>query len=225
MPLNTNIGGWNTSHKNNYNENKYLTEDQTRHVYKKVESGNVNNINTLKQKIEQDWELKRLDDTSRDINPYREFIVKNAEKIETVLLQMEQWSILSNVVNYIQYDRHPRNFHNLNIRAVDKKKYKRNLNIEEEERQMLELDFVDTPEKLKKEYLDVYEGIQSEILSTTRFDENSDLSTTYLVLIYTTKTSMIMVEESFLISEHRYTLGKLWDGTECQILLDTRATK
>ena len=28
-------------------------------------------------------------------------------------------------------------------------------------------------EKLKEEYLDMYEGIQSEILSTTRVDENS----------------------------------------------------
>ena len=32
---------------------------------------------------------------------------------------------------------------------------------------------------LHKEYLDVYEGIQSVIINTTRFDENSDLSTTY----------------------------------------------
>ena len=45
---------------------------------------------------------------------------------------------------------------------------------------MLELDFGDTPEKLKGEYLDMYKGIQSEILSTTRFDEHSDISTTYL---------------------------------------------
>ena len=34
----------------------------------------------LKQEIEQDGELNRLDDTSRDINPYRELIVNNAEK-------------------------------------------------------------------------------------------------------------------------------------------------
>ena len=56
------------------------------------------NINTLKQEIEHDWELNRLDDKSRDINPYRELIVNNAEKVETVLLQMEQWSILHNVM-------------------------------------------------------------------------------------------------------------------------------
>ena len=36
---------------------------------------------------------------------------------------------------------------------------------------MLELDFGDTPEKLMEEYLDVYERIQSEILSINRFDE------------------------------------------------------
>ena len=91
---------------------------------------------------------------------------------------MEQLPILSNVVNYIQCDRHPKNFHNLNISAVNKENYKRNSKIEEEERNMLELDFGHTLEKLKGEYLDVYEGIQSEILSTTRFDENSDLGTT-----------------------------------------------
>ena len=45
---------------------------------------------------------------------------------------------------------------------------------------MLELDFGDMPGKLKEEYLDVYEGMQSEIISTTRFDENSDLSAKYL---------------------------------------------
>ena len=75
---------------------------------------------------------------------------------------MEQWSILSNVVNYIQYDRHPKNVHNLNISAVNREKYKRNSNIEEEERHLLELDLGDTLEKLKEKYLDVYEGIQSE---------------------------------------------------------------
>ena len=42
------------------------------------------------------------------------------------------------------------------------------------------------------------------MLSTTRFDENSDLSTTYLGRVNTTKTSKIKIEESFLISEQGY---------------------
>ena len=59
-------------------------------------------------------------------------MINNAEKIERVFSQIGQWSILSNVVNHIQYDRHPNNFHNLNIRAVSKEKYKRKSNIESE---------------------------------------------------------------------------------------------
>ena len=55
----------------------------------------------MKQEINQNWELNRQDNTSRDINPCRELIVNNAEKTDTILLQKEQWSILSNVVNYI----------------------------------------------------------------------------------------------------------------------------
>ena len=34
-----------------------------------------------------------------------------------------------------------------------------------------------------------------------------------------------MIEEKFLITEQGYTVGKLLDGTECQILLDTGASK
>ena len=45
---------------------------------------------------------------------------------------------------------------------------------------MLDLDFGDTPGKLKGEYLDVFEANQSEVISTTRFDENSNISTIYL---------------------------------------------
>ena len=65
MPLNANIGGQIRPDKYESKENKYLMEEQTRHVYKKVESGNIININMLKQEIEQDWELSKLDDTSR----------------------------------------------------------------------------------------------------------------------------------------------------------------
>ena len=81
------------------------------------------------------------------------------------------------------------------------------------------------PLKLHKECMDVYEGIQSEIVSATRCDESSNLSTTYLGRIDKENKNKLRVEGSFPISEHGYTSGRLLDGTECQLLLDTGASK
>ena len=90
---------------------------------------------------------------------------------------------------------------------------------------MAEIDFGPTLDILKEEYLDVYEGIQSQIVNTTRFDENSDLSTTYLGKSDRSKNDKLKAEESFPISKQGYMLGKLLDRTECQLLLDTGASK
>ena len=46
-----------------------------------------------------------IDDNSGDENPYKELIVNNASKVENTLSQMEQWSILSNVINVNNKDR------------------------------------------------------------------------------------------------------------------------
>ena len=62
-------------------------------------------------------------------------------------------------------------------------------------------------------------------MNTTKFNENSDLSTTYIGRSDRSKSDKIKVEESFPISEHRYTSGKLLDRKECQLLLDTGASK
>ena len=80
-------------------------------------------------------------------------------------------------------------------------------------------------DRSKEEYLDKYEGVKSEIVDTTRFDKNSDLSTTYLWKINMTCNKKLMVEERFPISKSGYTVGKLLDGTECQILFNTGASK
>ena len=130
----------------------------------------------IEQEIEQEKQLNKIDDTSREINPYQEFIVNNAEKIEPLMTQMEQWSILSNVLNYVQHSKFHSMNHALDIKAVNKYKHKPNT----DDREFKELDFGATPQKLQEEYMDVYEVIYSEIVSSNRFDENSDLSTTYL---------------------------------------------
>ena len=81
-----------------------MTRDQANHVYKKTELGEVINTETLQQELEQERQLNRIDDTSGETNPYKEVIVNDAEKIEPLLAQMEQWSILSSTLNYIQLD-------------------------------------------------------------------------------------------------------------------------
>ena len=81
------------------------------------------------------------------------------------------------------------------------------------------------PQKLQEEYMDIYEEIHSEIISSNRFDENSDLSTTYLGRADKENQHKLKAEESFPMSEHGYTSGRLLDSTECQLLLDMGASK
>ena len=84
--------------------------------------------------------MSRIDGTSREINPYKELIVNKEGKIEPILMQMEQLSILSNTLNYIQYARHPKNYHSLSISPVNKDR-KSLCTQEEEEKEMLRVRF------------------------------------------------------------------------------------
>ena len=162
-----------------------------------------------------------MDDRNREINPYRELIVNNAEKTEPPMMQMGQWSILSNVLNYLQHSKFNSTNHTLNVRPVNRYKVKPDMG-----KEFRELDFGTVQQNLQEEYLDVYEGIQSDIVSSSRFDENSDISTTYLGKIESKESQdNLKAEELFPISENGYTLGRLLDGTKCQLLLDTGTSK
>ena len=79
--------------------------------------------------------------------------------------------------------------------------------------------------KQNQTYFDKYEGIQSEISQVTRFDENTDLGTTFLDKQCQTRNSVIRAEESLPISGQGYTGGKLADKTNCNILIDTGASQ
>ena len=57
------------------------------------------------------------------------------------------------------------------------------------------------------------------------FDENVDLSTTYLCKIDMKREDIMKVGESFPISEQGFVVGKVLNGEECQILLDTGVSK
>ena len=190
-----------------------------------VELGSLINKNTIKEELDTDVELERMDDNSGVENPYQELIVNSAGKIVSALTQMEQWSILSNIINYVQYSRNPKNFHSMTIRSAKFNKVVKNTKSRSTNESLLEVNLVNSSDKSKEEYLDRYEGVKSEIVDTTRFDESSDLSTTYLGKVNVTCDKDLIVAERFPISKSVYTVGKLMDGTECQILLDTGASK
>ena len=134
----------------------------------------------IKEEIDSDTELNRIDDDSGDENPYRELIANNASRIENILSQMEQWSIFSNVINYVQYNKNPKDFHKMTIIPVNNRKFSKLMKDRDKDKLSLRMDLTDNLDRSKGECLDRYEGVKSEILNTTRFNENTDLSTTYL---------------------------------------------
>ena len=144
-----------------------------------------------------------MDNRNGEIN----LIVNNAEKTEPSMTQMEQWSILSNVLNYVQHSKFNSMNHTLNVRPVNRYMVKPDMG-----KEFRELDFGTVPQNLQEEYLDMYEGIQSDIVSSSRFEENSDISTTYLL---DTGTSKFFMSKSFYMQcKSLHTLPKFATTTQ-----------
>ena len=97
--------------------------------------------------------------------------------------------------------------------------------MQEKESLSTNLNFGSSSTKLKSEYLDMYEGIYAEIVNSNRFDEDIDLSTTYLGQTDMTRNMEVKSKENVPITACGYTKGKLLDGTECGILVDTGMSK
>ena len=95
---------------------------------------------------------------------------------------MKEWSILSDHVKYVMSDG-SETFHNLNI---DRMNYRQEIDLyrelQGEELLNADVNFGSSPDKLKAEYLDVYEGVNAEVISTDKFDEDMNLSITYNIV-------------------------------------------
>ena len=137
---------------------------------------------------------------------------------------MRNWSIFSDNVRYVQHEQ--KTPPELDIDTLDYRCHKElHFKLKEKERKTLGIDFGMYPDILKSKYLDVYEGVYAEMVYANKFNKNSDLSTTYLGQTKMTRDTNIKAEEIFPITSQGFASGKLLDGTECQILLDTGATK
>ena len=127
LPLDSRICGQGRNDRPSIGQ--FLTREQMKYIYRKVETGEIINTDTIEQEMEQEEQLSKIDDTNGETNPYQELVVNNAEKIEPLMTQMKQWSILSNVLNYVQHSRFHSMKHMIDIKAVNK--YKHRLNTED----------------------------------------------------------------------------------------------
>ena len=144
LPLDFKIGGQNKDGCPTLGQ--YLTRDQARYIYKKAEAGESINTDMVQQDIDQEKQLSKLDGNSGEENPYRELVINNAEEIEMQRTQMEQWSILSNLLNYVQHSWFNSMNHSLDVKPVNRYKTKSS-----EEREIRELDIGTAPQNLKDE--------------------------------------------------------------------------
>ena len=185
--------------------------------YEMINTGKERNAETLQHEMKQNKVEFDIENT------YQKAILSDVSKKNPA--QMEEWSILSDYVKYVKHDG-SETFQNLNIDTLN---YCQNKDLYKElkEKEILKasVNFGRRPEKLRSDYLDIYEGVYAEVISTDRFDEDKDLSTTCPGQVNMARDTEVRAEESFPIVAKGYTRGELLDGTDCEILIDTGTSK
>ena len=180
-------------------------------------------------------ELEKMVQQNISDSPKQEMFANNINQYEKALLsdrnmrksnaQMDRWAILSDNIVYVR-SKDGDIMSGIDIKSIDYREHKRmHRKMGKEGGKRIGIDFGECPEVMKSRYMDVYDNIYAEVVTTNRFDENVDLSTTYLGRIDMKREEVLKGEESFPISEQGFAIGKLINGEECQILLDMGVSK
>ena len=87
MPFCQKLGGNNRIKdcRNGSRDANCLMPQQTDFLYKKVELGSLINKETIREELDPEIEIDKIDNNSGDENLYRDLIVNNACKIENTL--------------------------------------------------------------------------------------------------------------------------------------------
>ena len=200
-----------------------LSKEQTKYIYDKVESGDE--LKVRKTTIQCNSLPSNQVREKKDINSYEKVLLSDINTTNKNRSQMEQWSILSDNIVYVKSEDNGV-MNGSDIKMIDYQDHRRMYRkMNREEGGRLNIDFGESPDVMKGKYVDVYNDAFAEIVTTNRFDENVDLSTTYLGKIGMKQEDIMKAEESFPISEQGFVMGRILNGDECQILLDTRESK
>ena len=168
-------------------------------VYDKIESGEEVKI---RRTVQQNASLSLKQVMSRkDVNQYEKALMSKGNS------QMEQWSILSNNIVYVKSEDND-TMNGIDIKPIDYRDHKRMYRkMGKEEGEWLNIDFGESLEIMRNKYMDVYDDIYAEVVMTSKFDENVDLSTTYFGRIGMNREEVMKAEESFFHFRTRICYG------------------
>ena len=118
---------------------------------------------------------------------------------------MEKWSILSDVVKYVQYNQHTIGHYELEVKVPEERYGTKMYNkLWDPEREVKEVSFDPESERLTECILDVFEGVKSAIIYTAKYDENNDKGMTYLGKSKTRRQDELKAEHKAPITEGCY---------------------
>ena len=202
--------------------NQCLTTEQAKQIYDKIETREMVKLRKLDKQDVYNASKQAL--YISNANPYEKALLSDKKIKKEVNSQIEQWSILSDNIIYVKSE--DRDIMNgIDIKPIDYREHKRMYRrMNKEGGKRIDIDFGESLEVMRCRYMDIYDKVYAEVV-TSRFDENMDLSTTYLGRVNMQREEMLKAEQSFLITEQGFVKGKLTNGEECQILLDTGASK
>ena len=196
-----------------------LTKEQTKQIYDNIEMREEVRIRKLVEQNISDSPNQKV-----FVNQYEKALLSDRNTRRSNA-QMEQWSILSDNIVYVKSEDSDI-MNDIDIKSIDYREHKRIYRkMGKEGGERIDIDFGESLEFMKSRYMDVYDNIYAEVVKTSRFDENVDLSMTYLGRIDMKRDEVMKAEESFPISEQGFVMGRLMNGEKCQILLDMGASK
>ena len=192
------------------NSNKAcISHELTNLRYNEVENNDVLRIETMKQELcvpekkENQIEL----DKEQEKNPYETLLIQGIEEEELKPghMQMVKWSVLSDVVKHVQYSQYSIIHYKLEVKAPGErcgtKLFK---TLQDVERQIKKISFDLNTESLKQDYLDTFEGIKSDVMYTTQYEENSEIGKTYLGVTKMRRQDELKAEHKAPITEDSY---------------------
>ena len=155
-----------------------LTVEQTEQIYENIEMAEMVKVRKLnKQSVPI---IQKGDSSVGDINPYEKALLSERNLNRQRNSQIEQWSILSDNIKYIKSEDMDSKS-GVDIKSIDYQKHKRIFRkMNKEQGEKIDMDYGESPQNMKDRYMDMFDGVYAEVVVTSRFDENVDLSTTYL---------------------------------------------